>query len=60
MDADEQQKVMVAIKIPPDLRVRLRLHCIRNEIGVSEYIEALIRQDLDAKEEMITDWLTES
>lgn len=36
-----------SIKIDPDLWKRVRKHCIDKEVDVSEYLEGLIKADLD-------------
>jgi hypothetical protein len=38
-----------SIKIDPDLWKRVRKYCIDKEMEVSDYIEGLIKADLDKK-----------
>lgn len=41
------ERKTTSIKIDPELWKRVRKHCIDAEVEVSEYVEGLIKQNLD-------------
>jgi hypothetical protein len=43
------ERKTTSIKIDPELWKKVRKYCIDKEIDVSDYIEALIKIDLDKK-----------
>jgi len=42
-------KKTTSIKVDPDLWKKVRKHCIDKEIDISEYLEELIKKDLQKK-----------
>ena len=35
-----------SLRIDPDLWKKVKLHCVQNELDISEYIENLVKKDL--------------
>lgn len=44
------ERKTTSIKINPDIWKQVRMHCIQEDIDVSEYLEKLIKKDLKIKD----------
>lgn len=46
---DDEKRVTTSIKFDPELWKDVKIHCIKQGIDISDYLEELVRKDLKKK-----------
>ena len=47
MERDDEEWGQLATKIPKELHRRLKLHCVRTEVSVQDFVTRALREKLD-------------
>ena len=47
---EDREKVPLMTRVDPELRKRARIYAIQHDMTVSDYVESLLKADLDKKE----------
>ena len=47
MERDDEEWNQLATKIPKELHRRLKLHCVRTEVSVQDFVTRALRERLD-------------
>lgn len=45
----EEEKKTTSLKVSPKLWIEVKVHCAREQIDISDYIEGLVKKDLRIK-----------
>ena len=49
LKVDRMERKTTSLKINPNLWKKVKIHCINHDLDIAEYIEELIKKDLQSK-----------